>query len=275
MDDLFSNDQIDSVDVLDDIDYDQWSPSPPEFEGIGTWDFTNENSAESPNIDDDLQPTSSTNIPEKCFQNCENSMSKIDKRPRSPVQYGHKKKVSKICGTPAKNARGQVNMTPKKTRKKWTDDEDVVLMDKIQRYQLFGAKIKWTEVSKYLCGRTARSCATRYVTLKSQKNPDRRRGKWSKDEDMMLTRVVQRFGESDWKIISLYVRTRDEQQCRYHWTEHLDPKYLHTPWTEQEKNILKDVFSRDGKRFRRQHYQQYLPHRTTEQIGRMLRRLKL
>ena len=54
--------------------------------------------------------------------------------------------------------------------------------------------------------------------------------------------------------------------------EHLDPTINRSAWTKEEEDILMEKFKEFGTK--RREYQRFLPYRTTEQIGRMIKKMK-
>lgn len=49
------------------------------------------------------------------------------------------------------------------------------------------------------------------------------KSKFTPQEDQMLSDLVARFGENDWKAISFCMRTRSVRQCRERWQHYLSP----------------------------------------------------
>ncbi|CAG9466308.1 unnamed protein product [Pedinophyceae sp. YPF-701] len=84
---------------------------------------------------------------------------------------------------------------------------------------------------------------------------------WSKEEDDMLRECVEAFGAQDWSRIATEFNNRMKQnprgestkregkQCRLRWTNQLDPRLNHGPFTEEEENIIVDKHREFGNRW--------------------------
>jgi len=70
--------------------------------------------------------------------------------------------------------------------------------------------------------------------------------KWLMDEDDRLSVAVKTFGESDWKINSEYVGTRDNVQCRQRWQKVLKPGLQKGKWSGEEDMLLRRLLSQLG-----------------------------
>ena len=57
------------------------------------------------------------------------------------------------------------------------------------------------------------------------------RGRWSKEEDLELKRLVDIHGEQ-WARVSSYFSDRNEVQCQQRWGKVLNPKLIKGPWTQ-------------------------------------------
>lgn len=66
----------------------------------------------------------------------------------------------------------------------------------------------------------------------------RTRCPFSKEEDMILERLVHQFGENDWAKIASFMRPRSVRQCRERWMNSLSPEILKKKWTNAEDELL-------------------------------------
>ena len=67
-------------------------------------------------------------------------------------------------------------------------------------------------------------------------------GKWSKEEDEKLLKLVEIHGPKNWKMISqLLGNVRDKVQCLHRYNKVLKPGLQKGPWTEEEDAILLNV----------------------------------
>ncbi|KAF8592177.1 hypothetical protein K439DRAFT_1325062 [Ramaria rubella] len=113
---------------------------------------------------------------------------------------------------------------PLKGQGKWSDAEDAALLSAVG--DLGQA---WSKVSERV-GRTAQDCRDRYrnhASIRSEKES----GRWSKEEEEQLTRIVQELTteqgknsdhEIFWSIVSKRMgNKRGRHQCRIKWTDSL------------------------------------------------------
>lgn len=61
-----------------------------------------------------------------------------------------------------------------------------------------------------------------------------KKGKWSQEEDLLLTSLVKTFNYKNWKLISQNIKGRTAIQCLHRWTKILQPGLVKGPWTAQE-----------------------------------------
>jgi len=69
-----------------------------------------------------------------------------------------------------------------------------------------------------------------------------KKGKWTKEEDVILQESVERYGRKNWKIIAEIVKGRTSVQCLHRWSKILKPGIIKGPWTtEQDRKLLEWV----------------------------------
>ena len=61
---------------------------------------------------------------------------------------------------------------------------------------------------------------------------------WTIEEDKRLLDAVQCFGEKRWVDVAKAVGTRSRKQCRERFVNHISPKIVKKPWTEEEDKII-------------------------------------
>ncbi|KAJ6245814.1 transcription repressor myb5 [Anaeramoeba flamelloides] len=61
---------------------------------------------------------------------------------------------------------------------------------------------------------------------------------WSKYEDEILARAVQKFKGKDWDLIAEYLFNKEPTQCLHRWKKVLNPELKKGPWTKEEDNLL-------------------------------------
>jgi hypothetical protein len=83
-------------------------------------------------------------------------------------------------------------------------------------------------------------------TLQRSSQDERKKGKWTKEEDEILERVVLTYGQKSWKKVSEYVKGRTPIQCLHRWTKILKPGLIKGPWTIEQDRKLLDWVKREG-----------------------------
>ena len=97
------------------------------------------------------------------------------------------------------------------------------------------ANINWSKIAEKLENKNARQCQTRWQNIL---DPNRVKGPWTKEEDMKLIELVNKFGPEKWSNISSYLPGRLGKQCRERWYNHLDPEVRKTGWSKEEEWVL-------------------------------------
>ena len=69
---------------------------------------------------------------------------------------------------------------------------------------------------------------------------EQKRGKWTEDEDDLLRRSVEYYGEKNWRLISQHVSGRTPIQCLHRWSKILKPGLVKGPWSFEEDELLKE-----------------------------------
>lgn len=124
-------------------------------------------------------------------------------------------------------------------KSKWTEEEDELLRQTVERY---GVK-NWQQVANCIEGRTGQQCLHRWQkTL----DPNIRRGRWTAEEDKMLTFAVGAYGVGNWVKIQQHVPGRTDVQCRERWVNILSPNVKSGPWTAEEDRKLREATERHG-----------------------------
>jgi hypothetical protein len=103
---------------------------------------------------------------------------------------------------------------PRKRRRRmqmWSAEEDVRLLSGIYRFGLNN----WAPIARFVGqSRTRAQCAQRWnrgLDPKISKLP------WETNDDVRLMRLVGRYGERAWTIVSAAMGNRSDVQCRYHY----------------------------------------------------------
>jgi hypothetical protein len=64
------------------------------------------------------------------------------------------------------------------------------------------------------------------------------RHKFLKAEDDLLRILVEKYGETDWNLVSSFMGRRNARQCRERYKNYLSPSFRNTPWTQAEEDLL-------------------------------------
>jgi len=72
------------------------------------------------------------------------------------------------------------------------------------------------------------------------------RMKFSPEEDKILTSLVKQYGKKSWCIISQMIGDRTPRQCRERWKNYLCPGLNKTPWTDEEDQLLFQLYQQFG-----------------------------
>ncbi|OHS97491.1 hypothetical protein TRFO_36318 [Tritrichomonas foetus] len=98
-----------------------------------------------------------------------------------------------------------------KKSKPWSQNEDVRLLAGIYKYGLDN----WSNVASFVGnGRTRSQASQRWSR---GLNPRISKESWSAEEDQMLFRLVQQYGDRAWTKIATLIGNRSDVQCRYHY----------------------------------------------------------
>ncbi|KAI9470868.1 MAG: Homeodomain-like protein [Benjaminiella poitrasii] len=130
---------------------------------------------------------------------------------------------------------------------RWTDEEDKLLFEAIEMY----GPHKWSLIARNIPGRTPVQCSTRWL---GALNPHVHKGRWSKEEDDVLTASVKPYLEDEsmtednlpWSRIAQNIPNRTGIQCQARWTEALDPSVRKGRWKKEEDDLLKIGVERFG-----------------------------
>ncbi|XP_055899322.1 transcriptional activator Myb-like isoform X2 [Biomphalaria glabrata] len=72
------------------------------------------------------------------------------------------------------------------------------------------------------------------------------RGKWSKEEDEKLRKIVEAKGFHDWKVVCSFFADRTDIQCQHRWHKVLNPDLIKGPWTREEDNRVIQLVNEYG-----------------------------
>ena len=69
---------------------------------------------------------------------------------------------------------------------------------------------------------------------------------FSKEEDNVLTKLVEKYGTVNWAFISKQIKGRNARQCRDRWSNYLSPEVANKPWTPEEEEFLVKKYEEIG-----------------------------
>ena len=65
--------------------------------------------------------------------------------------------------------------------------------------------------------------------------------RFTKDEDELLKKLVQQYGDKNWLAISKQMPKRNSRQCKDRWFQYLCPTTNLTPWSLEELQSLEEL----------------------------------
>jgi hypothetical protein len=142
-----------------------------------------------------------------------------------------------------------------KNQKKWTKDEDEMLIALAEKY----SEKNWKEISKRFLKKNSLQCFSRYKRIR----PGIIKGSWKKDEDLRIIELVNKYGKA-WSKISKILATRNGKQIRDRYINVLDPEIKKGKFTEDEDNALIQLFKQHGSKWAT--IAKYYPNRTADMI---------
>jgi hypothetical protein len=72
------------------------------------------------------------------------------------------------------------------------------------------------------------------------------RTKFTRDEDEQLRELVAHLGAANWSAVSAKMQGRTARQCRERYKYFLHPSLQNGPWTGEEEEMLRNLYSRFG-----------------------------
>lgn len=102
-------------------------------------------------------------------------------------------------------------MSAKKTRSKWTETEDILLQQSVERHGV----TNWVLVASELksTNRTGKQCRERWVNHLA---PNLKQSSWTLQEDLNLLQIVRVFG-SQWSVIASKFPGRSPNSVKNRW----------------------------------------------------------
>jgi hypothetical protein len=142
-----------------------------------------------------------------------------------------------------------------KNQKKWTKEEDELLITLAEKY----SEKNWKEISKRFLKKNSLQCFSRYKRIR----PGIIKGSWKKEEDLRIIELVMKHGKA-WSKISKILGTRNGKQIRDRYINVLDPEIKKGKFTDDEDNKLVLLFKQHGPKWAT--IAKYYPNRTADMI---------
>lgn len=114
---------------------------------------------------------------------------------------------------------------------KWTKSEDELLIKIMSQKD----RPNYSKMVDSFSGKTGQQIAERWDKVL---NPNLVKGSWTRHEDEIIIQYVQENGTRNWRNLCSLLPGRIGKQCRERWRNHLDPSINHSPWTEEEDELL-------------------------------------
>ncbi|KAG8554811.1 hypothetical protein GDO81_003904 [Engystomops pustulosus] len=119
-------------------------------------------------------------------------------------------------------------------RKEFTKEEDEMLAHFVQRMRV-GMHIPYRKISYFMEGREPMQLLHRWS---KSLDPSLKKGHWSKEEDELLLKAVEKHGEKDWYKIRFEVPGRSDIQCRERYYKGLHKDIKKGKWSPEEEQKL-------------------------------------
>lgn len=142
-----------------------------------------------------------------------------------------------------------------KNQKKWTNEEDQMLISLAERYR----EKHWKEISRIFPKKNSLQCFSRYKRIR----PGIVKGSWRKSEDDMILELVAKHGKA-WSKISKVMKTRNGKQIRDRFINVLDVGIIKGKFSEEEDELLISLYKQHGPKWA--NISKFFPNRTADMI---------
>uniref|UniRef100_A0A8D0HQL4 Small nuclear RNA activating complex polypeptide 4 n=1 Tax=Sphenodon punctatus TaxID=8508 RepID=A0A8D0HQL4_SPHPU len=131
---------------------------------------------------------------------------------------------------------------PSISKREWSEEE----IEKLKTIAAEHNCLDWQTIAQKLgTNRSAFQCLQKFQAY----NKDFKRKEWTKEEDQMLSYLVQemRVGSHiPYRKMAYYMEARDSSQLLYRWTKSVDPNLKKGTWTPEEDALLLKAVDKYG-----------------------------
>jgi hypothetical protein len=142
--------------------------------------------------------------------------------------------------------------------KNWTEEEDSLLVKIVSAMPVLR---DWSVISRYFPNKSESQLRYRWDQAL---DPRLVKGSWTRDEDEMIIRYVDKYGMKAWAKVANVLPGRIGKQCRERWMSHLNPAIDHGPWSAEEDVVLFELHEQLGNRWNEM--RRKLPNRSVNSI---------
>ncbi|CAD8172246.1 unnamed protein product [Paramecium octaurelia] len=128
------------------------------------------------------------------------------------------------------------------SRRRWTSNEDAILISAIQKYGT-----NWCQVAQSFSNRNPNSCIQRWKRMNGK---NQKLQKWSLKDDQLLSKLVGLYGRK-WKKISKYFTSKTNKQCMERYNNCLNPNLNKNPFSLEEDQIIYENYLIFGSKWSR------------------------
>jgi hypothetical protein len=100
----------------------------------------------------------------------------------------------------------------------------------------------------------------------------RTRNVFTQSEDEQIRRLIEQYGDGDWKRIAEGVPGRSTRQCRERWISYLAPHIVNGSWSEAEDKLLLEKLQEIGPQWKK--LELYFPERSSINIKNHWRQIQ-
>jgi len=152
-----------------------------------------------------------------------------------------------------------------KYRTIWNSEEDRKLKSLVETENLKD----WNKVSSYFENKSSTQCSARYLRI----NPINKKGKWSKEEDDLLLKLIKSYGKN-WGKITKEFKSRTGKQVRERFINVLDPDITKNKFDQKEDEVIVELYEKLGSNWSEisKHLQKRTPDMIKNRFNQFLKR---